>query len=82
MLRGEKNMRVELTGFTQYFNVVDNGGNEYTVVMMGDENSKSFDWEIYRLDKDKQETIGLDEEIRNRIIEAVISFEEKNRRGE
>jgi len=65
-------MKVELTGFTNYFYVKDKG-KEYTVIMMGDENSKSFDWEIFN----KEDTKPIGKKMKNKIIEEVINFEEK-----
>ena len=66
-------MKVELIGFTNYFSVEDKQGNEYTVVMMGDENSKSFNWEVFN----KDDTKPIGKKMKNKIIEEVISFEEK-----
>ena len=63
-------MKIELDGFINYFYVRDKG-KEYTVMMMGDNNSKSFGWEIYCINESRD----VNEELKNKIIEAVIKKE-------
>ena len=61
--------KVELTGHTRYFSVDDEKGNEYTVV---EEYNANPDW-TERTIYNKEGEIVDDEQLKNKIIEAVLS---------
>jgi len=69
-------MKVELTGYTKYFDVEDDNGDEYTVCQTYDESSQNCSWEVFPFSDILDTKNKVSKKLEKKIIKAVIKFEE------